>query len=352
MNLESLGCKGNTNQIICNGKCTFKGLKFNTTSYNNEHSKFQIVIVITQTLDNGEQKILCSRISSSVFVDSRKQARGIQKTQSIQPFIDPFLPENLDKQLYKRESRNNQHTIITIDNTLNGMINYFTSANIRHKIKHPLFLAIRFDQSVKLFVNQKYIISKDPNSLVDLIQMALFRSNLGAQSQKMICLLIDLNNSDHQTQKRIMDIISVLENDRFFIITSIQQIPKDFMELDHLSEISSCYRSQYPNLVNLRFNEIIQTDIVEPKIQKQVFPIKKEEKVEQADTPKQLSQKLISSQQPIPQVNYIDLLKESQILLQLQQQVTYPMLYQNSILNYPQMLWNCSNYPNFYQQYK
>lgn len=36
-----------------------------------------------------------------------------------------------------------------------GLFNYLTAPNIRHKVKHPLFLAVRFSSAFKIFFNPK-----------------------------------------------------------------------------------------------------------------------------------------------------------------------------------------------------
>lgn len=36
-----------------------------------------------------------------------------------------------------------------------GLINYFSAPNIRNKIRHPLFLALKFFECVKIFYNPK-----------------------------------------------------------------------------------------------------------------------------------------------------------------------------------------------------
>jgi len=54
------------------------------------------------------------------------------------------LPETLDKSFIKRDSKIKFSPEEEISNTIEGFINYFSAPNIRHKVKHPLFLAIKF----------------------------------------------------------------------------------------------------------------------------------------------------------------------------------------------------------------
>jgi hypothetical protein len=46
--------------------------------------------------------------------------------------------------MIKRETKNKTNSISTIDDSIAGLINYYTASNIRNKIKHPLFLALKF----------------------------------------------------------------------------------------------------------------------------------------------------------------------------------------------------------------
>jgi hypothetical protein len=68
-------------------------------------------------------------------------------------FVEPFLPENLDKAFIKRENKKKNDQQIKILNSLEGLFNYLTAPNIRHKVKHPLFLALKFSNCSKLLFN-------------------------------------------------------------------------------------------------------------------------------------------------------------------------------------------------------
>jgi hypothetical protein len=50
-------------------------------------------------------------------------------------FIDPFLPENWDKLFIKRENKKKFMQEETITNNLEGLCNYFSAPNIRHKVE-------------------------------------------------------------------------------------------------------------------------------------------------------------------------------------------------------------------------
>ena len=62
-----------------------------------------------------------------------------------------------EKTFYKKKMKFNStgHGIIT--NNLEGLISYYTAANIRNKIKHPFFIALRFSECCSLYYNKEKI---------------------------------------------------------------------------------------------------------------------------------------------------------------------------------------------------
>lgn len=78
--MEDIGIKGE-NQIKLNDGCGyFNGLKFSSTSYNNEGVKFHLLIVVFNNEEKNDvpTNVICSVISPPIFVDSRKSARNYQ----------------------------------------------------------------------------------------------------------------------------------------------------------------------------------------------------------------------------------------------------------------------------------
>jgi hypothetical protein len=145
--LYDLGVQGTGRADMVNGKCVFTGLKFTSTSYHHEHAKFHLVITMYLTQSKFEfNQIIESRISPPIFVDSRKAAKDFARNKSlkVQSYLEPFLPETLEKSYIKRDSKIKFSNEEEINSNIDGLINYFSAPNIRHKVKHPLFLAIKF----------------------------------------------------------------------------------------------------------------------------------------------------------------------------------------------------------------
>ena len=91
-----------------NGQAFFSGLKFYSTSYNNEGVKFHLVIVIFIENERDElPKILSATISPPIFVDSRKSARSqsLILEKKMNSFVQPFHPDTLNKEFIKRENK-------------------------------------------------------------------------------------------------------------------------------------------------------------------------------------------------------------------------------------------------------
>lgn len=59
--------------------------------------------------------------------------------------------EHLKDTLYKKFKK----TSVKIKDNLEGLENYLTAANIRKKVKHPLFLALKFPSCFKIYLEKR-----------------------------------------------------------------------------------------------------------------------------------------------------------------------------------------------------
>ena len=84
-------------------------------------------------------------------------------------FVEPFLPESLEKLFIKRENKRKNDIEIQILNDFEGLFNYLTAPNIRHKVKHPLFLHLKFSNCVQLYVNNDLFQRNNVNRLILII---------------------------------------------------------------------------------------------------------------------------------------------------------------------------------------
>lgn len=56
----------------------------------------------------------------------------------------------------RKKSKNRNPVTRVIDNSLRGLHDYLTAPNIRNKVKHPLFLAMKFDYCFSIFANHDF----------------------------------------------------------------------------------------------------------------------------------------------------------------------------------------------------
>ena len=108
-----------------------------------------MIVIFIENNKEEFPKILCATISPPIFVDSRKSARdqALILEKKMNSFVQPFPPESLNKEFIKRENKKKSDLEININDDKEGLFNYLTAPNIRHKVKHPLFMAIKFSVS-------------------------------------------------------------------------------------------------------------------------------------------------------------------------------------------------------------
>lgn len=63
--------------------------------------------------------------------------------------------------MVKRKKKETENVSAEISSDIQGFTNYFTAPNIRNKVKHPVFLAYKFNKCVSIFYNQDYYNSYD-----------------------------------------------------------------------------------------------------------------------------------------------------------------------------------------------
>lgn len=157
MTLIDVGIRGESKMEMIDGQVYFSAIKFSSTTYNNEGINFNLLIVLY--INEGEfekPKVLTAVISPPIFVDSRRSARDYQE-KKFSSFVEPFGYDNIEKEFIKRENKSKSESEIVIRNDPEGFYNYITAPNIRHKVKHPVFLAIKFSNCVRIYYNTKLV---------------------------------------------------------------------------------------------------------------------------------------------------------------------------------------------------
>ena len=70
-----------------------------------------------------------------------------------------FDVKNLSKKFVKKVAKKGSKTgkyNREVDNSLNGLHDYLTAANIRNKVKHLLFLAMRFTNCFEIYCSEGF----------------------------------------------------------------------------------------------------------------------------------------------------------------------------------------------------
>lgn len=139
---------------LVDGRCRFSRLRLVGTTSTFGGRLFHFVVSIVRR-DGPNVTALASVISTAFAVYSRKNADKKRKIIDREAMIAgrwsegysfvPFEPKELDRKFIKKAT-NSEGILIEepITNSWEGLLAYFQAPNIRFKIRHPLFLAIRF----------------------------------------------------------------------------------------------------------------------------------------------------------------------------------------------------------------
>ena len=155
---------------------------------------------------------------------------------------------------------------IQIAQDINGLVNYFTAKNIRFKVRHPIFLALKFPIAFKIFYNPKMVQSQDQQELTVEIQCDLMKfkklkskmdiASVTSEHPKYICF-VDLyapeDDAVESSQNAITRYEKVLQERKFLfneklkklesvllqVITERQQVPSGYKQLGNIQKISN-----------------------------------------------------------------------------------------------------------------
>ncbi|CAD8178801.1 unnamed protein product [Paramecium octaurelia] len=257
--LQDVGLRGTSKLELIDGQAYFSALRFASTSYNNEGVKFHLLMsVYIQNSDTEKPQILNSTISPPIFVDSRKSA-GNSEQKKLYLHAEPFTFDLLDKKYFKRENKRKTEQDVEIENDFESLFNYLTAPNIRHKVKHPLFLIIKFSTCVSLYYNP-VTVEGNIKTIMEKLQSQLTKDiitkQLGAVGEKQFYLLIEENN-DQNKNKKVTEAIDFLNTGCLEIIRKEDQIPSKFVKLGDSAEILENYKQCFDQLLKI-FKQLTQ----------------------------------------------------------------------------------------------
>ncbi|CAD8144003.1 unnamed protein product [Paramecium octaurelia] len=280
---EEVGLEGTTQYDIIDGKAFFSGVKFNSTTYNHQGHRFQLLILLKE-----RENIILGLQSPPVFVDSRKSARD--EHRQIQ-YIQPFEPNYLERNFCKKEKHFNDVVDAPIENNENGLHNYLTAPNIRNKIKHPLFMALKFSRCLNIYYQNNL---ETDNYLIE------FQKQLMSKYQQSQYIIVFQSNNN-RIRKKIEESLTQLFGQS--MISVVERKYLDETQFKKLEFSSDDYSSIYPQLQELmnqysqdQFNQSVKQQQEQEQQQEQQQDMNIEEEQQQ-----QQQQQSIQTEQPIQQ---------------------------------------------------
>ncbi|EGR32033.1 hypothetical protein IMG5_098690 [Ichthyophthirius multifiliis] len=169
--------------------------------------KFILMFIIK----NSNNEIIQARISSFIFVESRKKSH--KERQTVQSIFNPFLPEQLKKKI----------------------------------IIHPFFLLLKFPKAIKLYYNTNYVKANENHSHLfvslqkEILKILLFPNKNEKEQYKnkifIMCLNINCNSLIYYQDYQIKEIIKHLKPLQGQILSFseclLDTIPAQFQEFEY-----------------------------------------------------------------------------------------------------------------------
>jgi len=243
--LVDVGLRGTNKMELVDGKAVFQTLKFASTSYNNEGVKFHLLMCIyLQISEDTKPKILKAVISPPIFVDSRKSVRENDKMSENKLFlyVEPFYPDNFTRKFVKKETKKKESIEEEIQNSIDGLHSYLTAPNIRNKVKHPIFLCVRFSNCITLYMNPDLVHEEDKENLVEFFQGLLFEEiekgpetgDLKYQDSFFILYINKNDLEDKLKKKKILELLCPIKCRSLSVVFNRSEIPQNFSQVQDL----------------------------------------------------------------------------------------------------------------------
>ncbi|KAL4439331.1 hypothetical protein ABPG74_016994 [Tetrahymena malaccensis] len=285
--LENVGIRGQNRQPFENSQCCFKNIKFSSNAYQHQGQKFHLVVVVYFNQSNSKNPfVIDSQISRPIFVNYRTSPYWPSYNKKKTYLFNPFSPECLDRKYVKRESRKKQQQDIPIENDIEGLINFISAPNIRNirKIKHPLFLAIKFSNCVKCFHNiYKIPENEDDQEFIKVLQNQLQQTYIQlkknkyiiAQEKPLIIQVLHTFSQDSNKLEKINTFLQPQNENLVHVILGPQIIPNNFIELKDIESIKQAYKEIYPYIVKREYDSNEASEDSELEVEEEETSIKK-----------------------------------------------------------------------------
>lgn len=140
-------------------------------------------------------------------LEFRHQDKKIVKVKSKKSTRSDILEEDEEPDEEKRRGK------YSIEMSLNGFVRYYSSANIRNKIKHPFYFCYHFSNFMQLYYNKEFV--EDPLALLKALEKPIKNDQ-----KKYILLVIDskVNASEDFLEDMKKKISTLFENWKYYFI--------------------------------------------------------------------------------------------------------------------------------------
>lgn len=269
--LVELPVKGVNRHELFGQNLILSNLKFGNTSYSNEGLKFHLIISILEELDEENPnntleryRVLDSKISPPIYVDSRKGAMNSKNSDS--KSISLFNPQLLTKNFIKKRGLSEEKKEEIVKNSIKGFIHYYTAPNIRNKINHPIFIALRFSTCISLFYNKKIfckeILAENIREIISFIQhysvsiskipskqkkskIFLDKHYASAENSYLILLIKSLDFNEKAVSKKVSEFLGSFDKRIIRIFLEEKSIPDHYEEVIDLNLLKKVYLEEY-----------------------------------------------------------------------------------------------------------
>jgi hypothetical protein len=262
-----VGLEGKTLELsLKHETATFERLRFqHTTNTTKQQAKFHIVLSFL--LKQNEQDVLIeSYISPAIFVNTK--AMTITKCDRLKSFFKPFHPAKLDNLCYKEDYTATK----LLEDDCVGLFRYLKAFKHKDKVKHLLFLCIRFPQCVTLYYNtsilrdfwegkrsleevilihlQSILNEIEENYLQESQSKCKKRSKKRTSESKAFIVVFNTKHDFLDTfafVSQIYKYAKVVSTSRIQLVINSNNLPDEFIPLAH-HNVSTAYKRIYQEL--------------------------------------------------------------------------------------------------------
>ncbi|KAL4457093.1 hypothetical protein ABPG74_014731 [Tetrahymena malaccensis] len=249
-------------------QCSFQSLKFVKTSYILNGSCVRLFIMIL----DSTKTILESYISSRIHISSWKNYLKDKPSKS--SIFSPFMPAVLNRtNIIQQKTKISQVATfnkqdagqIPIYDNIQGLSDYFKGSTIKQKICHPLFIAIKFAKTIKLYFQNDLLpkIKEEEDRLKYQVELFVnihkyFIESISSNQniKKKIALKIKHSQNKGMDEK-VKGFLQQIYSEIVQFIDYETDILEDFIlyKPDHLINMQLAYKLAYPQLEMMLINQ-------------------------------------------------------------------------------------------------